>query len=100
MGCKHYTNRKNIFRFKNDFYVGVKLSFMNIRCVVVEKEDEMYLFSVHTSHPHTAPLDLDKRISTISLNAYPDDLAPTEENHINRKFLLSNLFFCEQQQRI
>ena len=30
-----------------------------------------------------------KRIFTISHNAYPDNLAPTEENHINRILLVS-----------
>ena len=55
-------------------------------------------FQIHVSHQHPthkySHWELHgcyrpNRISTISHNAYPDNLAPTEENHINRISLVS-----------
>ena len=44
----------------------------------------------HTNTHNRAQRSLQtKRILTISHNAYPDNLAPTEENHINRILLVS-----------
>ena len=52
-----------------------------------------YMLLINIQHTNThiksSAWFTDKRILTISHNAYPDNLAPTEENHINRISLVS-----------
>ena len=82
------------------FGVGVKLCFIHIKSVVILfyyyywRWDTFISNTCFSSTSNTqilttrAPRSLQtKRILTISHNAYPDNLAPTEENHINRILL-------------